>query len=95
MQKIIDNFLDFHSVHRSRRSVSKEELMNFLKTTKYCLNCEKYLALLLAYDRRLYSCEENRVACRPISSEERERRFEESRRRMRRKRVGSAVLMLN
>ena len=65
VQKIIDNFLDFHSVHRGKRSVAREELVNFLRTTKYCLNCEKYLGLLLAYNPRLYRCEDGRIACRP------------------------------
>lgn len=69
--------------------------MNFLKTTKYCLNCEKYLSLLLAYNKRLYSCEDGRIVCRSISSQERDQREEDTRSRMRRKRVGSAVLMLN
>lgn len=87
VQKIIDNFLDFHSVHRGRRSVAREELVDFLKTTKYCLNCEKYLGLLLACNRKLYSCEDNRIFCRPISSEEREKRYENTMSRMRRKRV--------
>lgn len=54
LQKSIDNYLDFQFVHRKKRTISRLEMFNFLKTTKFGLTCEKHFKYLLRYNPRLY-----------------------------------------
>jgi len=64
VQKIIDVCLDFHFTNRKRRSLSRTELVNYLQTTKYALNCERYINILSAYNRHAYRWESDRILCK-------------------------------
>jgi hypothetical protein len=94
VQRIIDGCLDFHFCSRKRRSMTKTELVSFLKTTKYSLNCEKYINLLSAYNRHVYSWTDGRVACREFTTKEIDERVEATRERMKRKQLDEVQLLL-
>jgi hypothetical protein len=70
VQRIIDGCLDFHLNNRKRRSLSRGDLINYLKTTKYALNPDRYLRIITAYNRHAYRWEDDRIFCRTLTERE-------------------------
>jgi hypothetical protein len=92
VQRMIDGCLDFHFASRGRRWLSRTELVTYLQTTKYALNCERYFAIIAAYNRHAYRWEEDRVLCREFTGQQIEERVEATRERMKRKHVEELLL---
>lgn len=82
MQKVIDNYLDYQCTHRKKVSISQEELFEFLRTTKYGLNCKKYLNYLNFYNPRLYLWADERLLCQEFKGEVIEARLQLTHRKM-------------
>ena len=87
LQKTIDSYLDYQYTYRKKRSLQTEELFNFLKTTKYSLNSQRYFRYLMIYNSSLYFLEEEKIYCRDFPAEHIEERYKESKIKMTQKEI--------
>jgi hypothetical protein len=70
VQRVVDGWLHFHLNSRNKRSLPRTDLINYLKTTQYALNPDRYLRIIAAYNRRAYRWEEDRIFCQSFTREE-------------------------